>query len=167
MRGGIRIHRSKHAEIISKLCRVREQTADLETALAVLVKLERRSHQMSDGTHIRAYCEITLVRFPVMPSKIGLGVKSVHLTWSAIHEKEDNVFGLGSKVWRLCSKWICSSAGWRCSRVLCEKPSRLSRSTTASSGNPAPTLRRNWRRSLFMMISIRVGELVHIEDDAT
>ena len=122
---------------------------------------------MSDGTHVRAHCEIALVRLAVMPSKGGLGIESIHLAGSAIHEKKDNVLGFGRKVWWLCGKWICSSAGWRCSRVLCEKTIAAEQIDELQA---AETRLQHFEETgddpLFMMISIRVDELVHIENDA-
>ena len=72
---------------------MREKAADLQPALPIAPKCERRLHQVADGPAVGADGGVALVRGAVQPRERRLGIERIDLAGGAVHEQEDRVLG--------------------------------------------------------------------------
>src|SRR5262249_13614886 len=91
-------HRANHTQVVGEPGRVREQTADLNPALATLLELEGGFHQVPDRAPVRTYLRVALVRCAVEFLQGGLRIERIYLARRAVHKQEDAVLRLGWKV---------------------------------------------------------------------
>src|SRR5262249_55948360 len=124
MGGGVGVQRFDNAEIVSELGCVRKETADLQSASAMLAELERGLHQVADRSAVGTNRRITLVRRTVVFRKHRLVVEGIHVAGRAVHEKEDGVPGPAREVRtsRLQQIWDGHCGGFVCRmRRRCKK----------------------------------------------
>ena len=97
MIGDVGIHRLQHAHVVDAPAQIREDLAHLRPALAVLLELEWRLHQIAGlalviGDGARQRLAVVLLQHRLV-------IEGVHLRRAAVHEQENNVLGLGLEIW--------------------------------------------------------------------
>ena len=98
MRGGVRVHGPNDAEFIGVPAQVRVDTADGQAALAVILELKSGLRQVTNRSAVGADCLFAGIFLAVEFRECRLGVKGIDMAWAAIHEKKNNVLGLGRKM---------------------------------------------------------------------
>ncbi len=94
MIGDVGVHRADHADVVDHPGRVREQVADFDPALAVLLELEGRAHGRA-GLALGG--QIGRHRLAVVAVEHRLGVERVDVRRPAVHEQVDDPLGPGSQ----------------------------------------------------------------------
>src|SRR5262245_4712872 len=97
MIGKVRLHRADDTEVITHLCGVRKELADLQSALTIFLEGEWRGKGGS-GLAFRAEADRDGFSRPFFQR--GLGIEAIELRGTAIHEKVDHSFGFWRKVGR-------------------------------------------------------------------
>src|SRR5262249_12597793 len=82
-------------QIVGEFGGMREDVADLQTALAVLGELEWRLHQLADRPAVGADLHLAVVAFAVVLFERRFGVERIDLARRTVHEQEDAVLRLG------------------------------------------------------------------------
>ena len=90
---------ANHAQIIGPRTDVREQVADGQAALTVLLELPGRLQQVARAGELHPRF-LAGKRLAVVPLQRRLGIKRVHLRRAAVHEQEDDPLGLRLEVRR-------------------------------------------------------------------
>ncbi len=96
--GVVGVHRANDADVIDALGHLGVQLADLDAALAVLLGLERRGHQLADPGPAGLLEQSIGHRLTVQLFQARLGVEGIDVRRTAVHEQEDHPFGPGGKV---------------------------------------------------------------------
>ena len=99
MIGHVGVHRADDAEVVGvRTGGSGEQLADLQTALPVPAKLERRAH---GGAGLALGAEVgARQRLSVVLRQQGLGVERVDVRRAAVHEQVDDLLGPGGELGR-------------------------------------------------------------------
>ena len=116
------VHRPDHADVVDALGRLREQLADLDAALAVLLELERRGERRAGlplGRQVRRQ------RLARLFGQRGLGVERVDMGRPAVHEQVDDPFGLRRELRRLRRQRVGPVADRRSARAATGEQARL------------------------------------------
>src|SRR6266496_5277887 len=92
MIGNVGVHRAHDAEIVDTAAYIRENLADLDSALAVFLKFERRWKSRT-GTALRLQGDRN--RFACKPGKRGLRIEGVDVRGAPIHEQVQNALRFG------------------------------------------------------------------------
>src|SRR5260370_6314460 len=98
---------ANHAQIVSARAQLREDLADLQAALPVTLKCERRFKQVA-GLALRTQVA-SRNRLAVILAQLRFGVERVHLRGSAVQEQVDHALGFGPGMRRLWKQRIGSS----------------------------------------------------------
>ena len=115
MIGHIGVHRANHRDVIDALRGMGEDFADFDSALAVLLKLERRRKsraRLAFRAQIRRW-----KRFSGVFVERRFGIERVHMGRSAIHEKVNDALGFGGKLWCFGREWRSGSRARPCGRL--------------------------------------------------
>lgn len=107
---GVGVAGPNHTKVIRELRRVGKEVADPQSALAVLAKLERRLHQVTDRTVVGSNDGVALVGRVVELGEGRFVVERIDLARRAVHEQKDGVLGFGFEVRRFGAE---ESAGGR------------------------------------------------------
>ena len=92
------MHASDHAEIVSDLCGVRQEFAEIHPALAVFLELPRAAKEFAAGFVGEAVLNVAAVIHAVATLQLGLGIGEVHVARAAVHEQGNHCLGPGRKV---------------------------------------------------------------------
>ena len=92
------MHASDHAEIVSDLCGVRQEFAEIHPALAVFLELPRAAEKFAAGLVGEAVMDIAAIVHAVTALQLGLGIGEVHVARAAVHEQGNHCLGPGRKV---------------------------------------------------------------------
>src|SRR4051794_2654649 len=88
-------HRMDKGDVVDAFCQMREQFADPFAALAILVKLPARLNNSALVLAAAAAKRFDFDCFSIHPNHRRLVVKRIDVTWTAIHEQEDDALSFG------------------------------------------------------------------------
>src|SRR5687768_3825298 len=94
----LHMHRTNDTQVVCMFAQRRENLADLQTRLAEPPELERRLEKIAGlalRLQIPTWCKRTVVL-----GEHRLGIEGIHLRWTAIQEKEDDVLRFRRKMRR-------------------------------------------------------------------
>ena len=89
------VHASDHAEIVSNLCGVGQEFAEIHPALAVFLELPRAAEKFAAGLVGKAVMDIAAIVHAVTALQFGLGIGEIHVAWAAVHEQGNHRLGPG------------------------------------------------------------------------
>lgn len=95
------LHAADEAELVRVRGDLREQLADPQAALAALLELPHRGHELARG-HL-AFAD----GFARVFRQLGFVIKAVHMRWPAVHAEEKHALGLGGEMRLLRSERRC------------------------------------------------------------
>ncbi len=102
--GNVGVHRADHAQLVGVLPQVREQLADLDAALTILLELERGSE---GGSRLPLGPQVFVGQLlAVVAGQNRLGVERVDVRRTAVQEDVNDVLGTGRELWRFGSQRI-------------------------------------------------------------
>ena len=124
----IGMHRANHGNVVDRFCRVTENIADFNSALPILVELERRCE---GGAGLAFRRKRTAgKRLTGVFGERRLRVERVDVRRAPVHEQMDDVFGAGCEMRRLGSSGLVDAADAVCAWRI--------KSPNAKAPNPMP-----------------------------
>lgn len=120
---GVGLHGVDKSDVINTFADVREEVGNVFTALPVLFKFPAWFDDASLGFFAPATESFDVDGFPVHPDHVRFVVEGIDVARAAVHEEEDNAFGLGCEMGRAGRKWVAGRArAWRGFENLVEEP---------------------------------------------
>ena len=98
-------HRADHAQFIGVPGHVREEIADRNTRLTVMLKLPRTGERFAAAVKLRGL-HLQPERLTVLLREPGFGIEGIHRGWAAIHVQENDALGLGREMGLLGRKRV-------------------------------------------------------------
>ena len=105
-------HGSDDAEVVNACGHIREELTDRNAALPILLKGPRRFHEAADAIFAERQPALEGNRLPVIRIQARFRIERIDTRWTAVHEQEDDPFGLGRKMRNLWSERIDEGRGF-------------------------------------------------------